>query len=138
MRIAVVGCRPPPGNQMENVTYLEILRGVQALIRAMDPGTVVVSGGAAGVDAQAAADARECGLEVVEHRPDYRLGRGAPLVRNTTIVEDADAVFAFPAPWSRGTWDTVRKAVAAGKRCIVMDPTYTVTEAVAGAEYVPG
>ncbi|MBR5134386.1 MAG: DUF2493 domain-containing protein [Clostridia bacterium] len=67
--------------------------------------TTVVSGGARGVDACAAAYAREHGLELIEIRPQYRRYRaGAPLMRNEEIVRQADAVVAL--------WDGVSKGTA--------------------------
>ena len=53
----------------------------------------VVSGGAAGVDALAAAWARAHGVPLVELRPDYDAhGAGAPHVRNAEIVQRAGRV----------------------------------------------
>ena len=57
----------------------------------------------------------------MEFLPDYeRYGRGAPLQRNTLIVQNANWVLAFVTASSRGTWDTIRKAEAAGKRVIIV------------------
>ncbi len=119
-RIAIVGARPAEIGSTGHALTLAIRADVKAFVRALPPGTVVISGGARGVDMDAATCARGNGLEVVEHLPDYaRHGMRAPLERNTLIVNDADEVHAWPAPWSRGTWDTVRKARAAGKLCVV-------------------
>jgi hypothetical protein len=66
--------------------------------------TEIVSGGARGVDASAAQYAREHGLKLTEFLPEYeRYGRGAPLRRNITIIENADLVLAFWDGVSRGT-----------------------------------
>ena len=47
----------------------------------------------------------------MEHIPDYpKYGRGATLVRNTKIVEEADKVIAFPSKESKGTYDSINKA----------------------------
>ena len=44
------------------------------------------------------------GLKLTEFLPDYsRFGRGAPLMRNITIIENADLVPAFRNGKSRGT-----------------------------------
>ena len=64
---------------------------------------MVVSGGAAGVDAQAAAWARAHGVPLIEHRPDYTAhGAAAPLVRNGLVVAVADLVLVV--------WDGVSHA----------------------------
>ena len=55
--------------------------------------------------------AEEMGLPLLEFKPDYgKYGRGAPLVRNTEIVNAADYVLAFPSGDSKGTYDAIRKA----------------------------
>jgi predicted Rossmann fold nucleotide-binding protein DprA/Smf involved in DNA uptake len=116
MRIAIVGCRPAEHGSTGWDTWVSIAADVEAFVPSLPAGTVVVSGGARGVDSRAIRLARTLGYSVVEHLPDYDAHGGkAPLVRNTLIVADADEVHAWPAPWSRGTWDTIRKARAAGK-----------------------
>lgn len=112
-RYGVIGCRPPRKNsktyEADMATYVAILEAVKEFIASLPEGSVVVSGGADGVDATAAQCARERGLEVVEHLPDYKRhsGKMAPLVRNILIVDDSDEIVAFPAPWSTGTWHAV-------------------------------
>lgn len=76
----------------------------------------VVSGGARGVDTFAALWAADRGLTMVEFLPDYFAhGRRAPLVRNQTIVDNADRVIAFWDGKSGGTAYTIRLAKEAGK-----------------------
>ena len=76
----------------------------------------IVSGGAKGSDSLAARYASEHGYLLEEFKPDYgRYGRGAPLQRNTTIVENSDIILAFVTASSKGTWDTIRKAQAMKK-----------------------
>lgn len=119
-RIAIVGCRPAEIGSTGHAITLAIMADVKAFVRKLPIGTVVVSGGARGVDLVAATCAKGNGLEVVEHKPDYaKHGKRAPLERNTTIVADCDELHAWPAPWSRGTWDTIRKARTARKPCVV-------------------
>lgn len=134
-RIAIVGCRPP-----RNIVDIDDPRGVAfygSIVKDV-AGTMMrlyceagvrgehvefVSGGADGADAVARGAARGLGAKMIEYRPDYaKHGRAAPLVRNSEIVVRADEVHAWPAPWSRGTWDTVRKAQAAGKPTTVHEP----------------
>ena len=76
----------------------------------------IVSGGAKGADSLAACYASEHGYPLQEFKPDYcKYGRGAPLKRNTDIVENSDIILAFVTASSRGTWDTIRKAQAKNK-----------------------
>ncbi len=92
--------------------YLEICEAVAEYIATLPDESVIVSGGAEGVDKVAALQARQRGLEVVEHLPDYKLhaAKMAPLVRNILIVDDSDEITAFPAPWSTGTWHAISVA----------------------------
>lgn len=77
---------------------------------------VVVHGGARGADACAAVVAPRMGLRTEEHRADWaRDGKAAGPLRNQRMVDlGADVCLAFPMPGSRGTWDCVRRAEAAG------------------------
>ncbi len=80
--------------------------------------TAIVSGGASGVDSVAACFARVRGLELSVIRPDYSgsaISRIAPLARNTDIISQADYCIFFWDGFSRGTKDTVSKAVKSGK-----------------------
>lgn len=115
-RIAIVGCRPPLDPRPADVDlYAAIIGDVRRFVHELGPGVVIVSGGAAGVDTEAA-NWRRHGQDLVEYLPDYaKHGKRAPLERNRLIVEDCFELHAWPAPWSRGTWSGVRLAQAAGK-----------------------
>ena len=66
--------------------------------------TEIVSGGARGVDTCARNYALGHGLKLTEFLPDYsRFGKGAPLLRNITIIENADLILAFWDGKSKGT-----------------------------------
>jgi len=66
--------------------------------------TEIISGGAKGIDACAREYALRHGLKLTEYLPEYsRYGRGAPLKRNITIIENADLVLAFWDGSSKGT-----------------------------------
>lgn len=125
-RVAIIGCRPPkegsPTYKADYATFALICEAVVEYVNALPPDTVIVSGGADGVDSVAAAAARERGLEVKEHFPDYEHhgSKMAPLVRNIVIVDDSDEVVAFPAPWSTGTWHAVGVARDKDKNPCVM------------------
>lgn len=90
MRVAVIGSR---GLRVNNLgKYLP------------KEATEIISGGARGVDASAREYALEHGLKLTEYLPEYdKYGRGAPLKRNITIIENADLVLAFWDGSSRGT-----------------------------------
>lgn len=105
MRVAIVGSRG-----------FSNLAAVRLEVAALDRGTIVVSGGAEGVDQVAAACARQRGLIVEELFADWdRFGKSAGPIRNAALVDRADRVIAFWDGRSRGTLDTIRKAGAAGK-----------------------
>ena len=107
MKVAIVGTRSASDYEAWKKVALEVLPKNTSMI---------VSGGAKGVDAFAARLAEEMGLPLLEFKPDYgKYGRGAPLVRNTEIVNAAACVLAFPSGDSRGTFDAIAKARKARK-----------------------
>jgi hypothetical protein len=70
--------------------------------------TGIISGGAIGVDRAAAQYARSHNLTLREFLPDYEIyGRRAPLVRNQSIVDQADYLLAFWDGKSKGTAHTI-------------------------------
>ncbi len=78
--------------------------------------TEVVSGGARGVDRDAADWARERGIRLTEFLPEYaRYGKAAPLKRNELIAEYADEALVFWDGVSRGTEYTVKCFKKRGK-----------------------
>ena len=103
MKVAIVGSREFRG-----------LDRVDAYIKSLSKGTVVVSGAARGVDRRAAAQARLRELEVVEYYAEWwKYSKQAGFMRNTTIVENSDKVVAFWDGKSKGTLDTITKALYA-------------------------
>lgn len=76
----------------------------------------IVSGGARGVDSWASEAAVDLGLRLTEHNADWdRYGRSAGFRRNQMIVDSSDLLIAFWDFNSKGTRDTVVKALRAGK-----------------------
>lgn len=115
MRTAFVGSR-------KGAAYAAIDREIGALLVAFGGAFSIVTGGARGVDSQSEALAYAYGLdgERVRVHPaawvvDGKYRAWAGLERNAVIVSEADLVVAFIEPRSRGTADTVHKALSAGK-----------------------
>lgn len=105
MKIAIVGSRRYPH-----------LGRVRDYINSLPEDTVIVSGGAVGVDEMAEITAKERGLETIIFRADWkRFGRGAGMVRNHDIVNAADKVVAFWDGKSDGTRNSIELARQAGK-----------------------
>jgi len=115
MRIAVVGSR----------TYLELWKVVE-YVSSLPKNTVVVTGGATGVDRKAVVSAIDNNLEVQSFLPEWdKYGKRAGFERNTLIVNDCDEVVAFWDGKSRGTLDTISKAAQAGKKVTINPITRT-------------
>lgn len=105
MKIAIVGSRE----------YGD-MPAVRAYVRSLPKGTVVVSGGASGVDTWAAEEAILCGLTVNTHSALWhKHGKSAGFIRNQQIVEEADEVAAFWNGKSKGTKHSMDLATKAGK-----------------------
>lgn len=82
----------------------------------------LVHGAARGADSLAARIAAEWHWPVVAYPADWKThGKAAGSIRNQQMLDTKpDLVLAFPTPQSRGTWDMVRRAQAAGVRTIVV------------------
>ena len=85
---------------------------IDEYVRGLADDVTVVSGGAPGVDTRGEASAKKRGLKTLVFLPDYeRYGRyQAPLIRNTTIVENSDEVTAFWDGESTGTHHAIMEA----------------------------
>ncbi len=89
---------------------------MRAFVRELPQDTVIVSGGARGVDRTAVEEAERCHLLTDVHYAEWqRLGHRAGFERNKLIVEEADEVVAFWDGASHGTLHTIKLARAAGK-----------------------
>ena len=113
-RVAIVGSR--------NFTKLwRVSRYVTSLPRA----TVVISGGARGVDQTAEKTAKHLGMTTSIHKPPKEEAAAsreyirALFARNLKIVMDCDRLVAFWDGESNGTLDTIRKAVLHGKEVVI-------------------
>lgn len=100
MRIAVVGSREYKG-----------LDAVRQFVWECERTTVIVSGGAHGVDRAAVDEAKRLNMPYEEHLPDWnRHGKRAGAIRNADIVRNADEVVVFWDGKSRGTQITMKMA----------------------------
>ena len=101
MKVAVVGSR--------TLEHVDIAKYIPAGI------TVLLSGGARGVDTLAERYADAHGIPKMILRPDYGLyGKSAPLVRDRMLVELCDRVVAVWDGVSPGTSYTLRYAKSRG------------------------
>jgi predicted Rossmann fold nucleotide-binding protein DprA/Smf involved in DNA uptake len=111
MKIAIVGSREYPD-------WKQVIDYVQSL--PLD--TIVVSGGARGVDRIAEQVARKRGMTVqIFHAEWDKYGKSAGMIRNQFIVDYADSVVAFLYQNSSGTMNTIERAKRAGKPVTVID-----------------
>lgn len=105
MRIAVVGSR-----DYENMAE------VHQFVAEQERTTVIVTGGARGVDSEAVKEARRLRMPYEIYLPDWQKhGRRAGAIRNAEIVARVDEVAAFWDGKSPGTRITMDIAKAAGK-----------------------
>ena len=105
MKVAIVGSRG-----------FKPLSKVRDYITELPQDTIIVSGGAEGVDRQAVGWARALGMETEVFLPEWnKYGNRAGVIRNSIIVGDCDRLVAFWDGESRGTLDSINKARKAGK-----------------------
>ena len=112
MKLAIVGSR----------TFDDYDRMVSVINSQIDLASVsaIVSGGARGADSLAWRLAQDIGILLERHDPDWQThGRAAGHIRNTAIVDAADAVIAFWDGESRGTQDSIKKSRAQNKLVFV-------------------
>jgi len=82
--------------------------------------TLIVSGGAKGIDTLAEEYADKHNIPKLIFLPDYKkYSKKAPLIRNKLIVDNADIVIVFWDGESRGTKFTIDYAKRQGKKVIV-------------------
>jgi YspA, cpYpsA-related SLOG family len=117
MKILISGTR----SLTDNNTYTELEKALNHLTP-----TIILHGGAEGVDKLAAQYATLKNLPQTIIKPDYNKGgKYAPLMRNTELVNQADKVICIYAADSirkGGTGDTYKKAMKAGKLAAELIP----------------
>jgi len=105
MKVAIVGSRD----------YLNV-DAIKDFVDSLDLDSVIISGGARGVDAIAEAAARKRGMTVTVFLADWnQYGKAAGHIRNQRIVDECDILVAFWDGNSPGTKDSISKASKAGK-----------------------
>ena len=118
MRVAVIGSRKFPDLDL-----------VSAFVKDLPPGTMVVSGGAPGVDAAAEFAARLAHLPTLTFRADWdRFGKSAGMRRNADIIANADKVAAFWDGESKGTLNAINLAKSNRKPLVIVYPGLQVEE----------
>ncbi len=93
MKVAIVGCRKD-----RNYPLDKIIENIPKNC------SMIISGGAVGIDSLAEKAAKEIGVPTMIFKPDYdKHGRGAPLIRNKEIADNCDMLIAFWDFSSKGT-----------------------------------
>lgn len=78
--------------------------------------TVIISGGAKGIDTLAEIYAEQHNIEKIIMKPNYKkFGKFAPLKRNEEMVDIADRIVIFWDGKSKGTRYTLKYALKSGK-----------------------
>lgn len=104
MKVAVIGSR--------SIGDIDIQRFIPP------EATLIISGGANGIDTLAEKYADENGIEKLIIRPNYELyGKSAPLVRDKLIVDYAETVVAIWDGSSSGTGFTISYAKQQNVHC---------------------
>src|SRR3990167_971202 len=110
MRIAIVGSRG----------YKD-LDGIELFMRLLPKDSIIVSGGAPGVDRHAEKIAKMIGLECEIFKADWdKYGKSAGVIRNQIIVKNSDYIVCFYDGSSRGTDGTIKLAKNLNKNLIVV------------------
>lgn len=110
MNVAIVGSRD-----------FSRLHLVEQFVLGLASDSVIVSGGAHGVDAVAEETARSRGLEVIIFKADWdKYGKSAGFIRNKSIVDHSDIIVAFWDGESKGTHSTIKLAKKFGKTLLIM------------------
>jgi len=111
-KIAIVGSRD----------FLD-LNLIKEFVTTLPKDTVIISGGARGVDSTAEVAAAENGLETKIFYPEWeKYGKSAGFIRNKQIVDEADEVYAFWDGKSRGTKNTIDTARKDNKVVVIFGP----------------
>lgn len=113
MKVAIIGSRNLYNVDIEFIEeYIEQHVGVRNI-------TLIISGGAVGIDMLAEEYAESYGIPTKIFYPDYEEhGGSAPIRRNIEIVDMADTVVAFWDKKSKGTKFVIDYAKKRGKKLV--------------------
>ena len=95
----------------------------EVLDRYKDVCTLIINGGAIGVDSLSAVWAQKNKIKTEIIKPDYIKypNKSAPIVRNLEIVSKADILIAFWNKVSKGTKSTIDFAIKKGIKTIIIE-----------------
>lgn len=103
MRVAIVGSRDWKDGE-----------SIKKYMSSLPKDSVIISGGARGVDTFAVLYATELKLNFEVYNASWDIyGKTAGIIRNTEIINNSDKVVAFWNGKSKGTKDTIDKAIKA-------------------------
>jgi hypothetical protein len=108
IRLAIVG-----GRDFTDTTKFEEI--VNNYINEIGTPSLIISGGAKGVDNFAENHALKYNIPTLILKPDWSKGKHAGLLRNTDIVNESTHVLALPTINSKGTYDSINKATKINK-----------------------
>lgn len=109
-KVAVVGSRSFTDYQLMEKT-----------LDAVGPISTIISGGANGADMMAERYAREHGISISIHLPDWKkYGRAAGVIRNKDIIAECDRCVAFWDGSSHGTANDIELCRKLDKPCEVI------------------
>ena len=112
-KLAIDGTRNP------KLSYKE-WEGLLLQIVSLGDLSLIVSGGATGIDTYANLFASRHHIPLMEFIPDYaKYGKLAPLLCNRQIVKEATMVIAFPSSESRGTFHSISEALKMHKPLVI-------------------
>jgi hypothetical protein len=116
MKVAIVGSR----------TFINYNLFTNTMDKLSDSGlfevTEIISGGAKGVDTLAERYANEKGIPITVIKPDWELhGKSAGMIRNGEIIRQTEMVVAFWDGKSRGTRNTIGRAMQAQMTCFIIN-----------------
>lgn len=82
--------------------------------------TLIITGGARGIDQLAENYADEKQIPKLVIKPEYKkYGRAAPLIRNKKIIENSNIVVIFWDGKSKGTQYAIKYAFSLGKQIVI-------------------
>lgn len=114
MRLGIIGGR--------DFSNYDAVRHQLNLIRSRYSVSCIVSGGAKGADSLAERYANEYNIKTLIFKADWdKYGKTAGFIRNSDIVNNSDLIIAFWDGNSKGTLDSINKALKTKTNIVVLD-----------------